>query len=70
MSNKHRQAQLIIRGFKALDYYNKRQKKAKTIKSKNNFIDGAKFFSEWQVLTKNVLKAKKLRTKVLIEKQF
>ena len=40
------------------------------VKKKNNYIRGAKFFSEWHQLAKNISKAKRFRSHVLLELQF
>ena len=42
----------------------------KTIRQKTNFVEATKFFGEWQTVTKAVQKAKRLRSKVLVERQF
>ena len=50
--------------------HTQRKRKAKIIKARTNFSMGNKFILEWNTLTKNLRKAKKFRTKCLVEKQF
>ena len=66
----HAQARALIKGIQALKANAVRGRHAKMIRQQSAFHAGAKMFSEWQVLTKNMIKAKRLRTKVLVERQF
>lgn len=70
LAQEHHQAFLIIRGFRAIERHTLRCRKAKVIERRANVIRGHKLFTEWQVLAKNINKAKKLRSKILIERQF
>ena len=70
IAQNHNQSVNVVRAFKALAFNHQRGRKAKTVKSKMAFYTTSQLFVEWITLTKNVQKAKKLRTKILIERQF